>query len=151
MPRLFGSLLRSSNGRTGSNGPSGGNASRTPFGRSGRGGADSTARASLFKTGGSTLRESESTEGLRDGVEGMTRSRIDRDIEFGELESPGSPGYTVTVVAGWEPKSITELVGESGNRPGIKTTTVVTQKVTFAGEGSESGRRSGDKNSDDGR
>ena len=152
MPRLFGSLLRSSNGRTGSTGPTGGNASRTPFGRSGRGGgASSAAGASMFKAGTSTLRESESTEGLRDGVEGMSRSRRDGDIEFGELDSPGSPGYTVTVVAGWEPKSISELVGESTSNAGIKTTTVVTQKVTFAQEGSDGGRRSGDKSSDDGR
>ena len=102
------------------------------------------------------LRESESTEGLRD----MLRSRAENDIEFGELESPRlgrlhghAPGYSVTVVAGWdageEGGSSSELMGGAGGlrSPGIKTTTVtvVTEKVAFAGEDVAEGSRPAEK------
>jgi hypothetical protein len=102
----------------------------------------------MFK---SALRESDSTEGLRD--EALTpRSRMESDIEFGELESaahlplPGPRRYSVSVVAGWERASMSELGLAGMDRSGIKTTTVVTQKVTFANEGE---RTSGDRSSAD--
>lgn len=151
MPRIFGSLLRSNTGPSAGTGPASGRASRTPFGRSGTGaGGSSAARASMFKSG-STLRESESTEGLRPGFDGMLRSRAENDIEFGELDSPGhtthAPGYSVSVVAGssWEPKEVGDIVlGRKGSSAGIQTTTIVTQKVSFAGEGTQA-RRSADE------
>ncbi len=105
------------------------------------------------------LRESESTEGLRDGM--MSRSRAENDIEFGDLDSPRvgrlhghSPGYSVTVVAGWDANqeggrsSELRSGGQGGlTSPGIKTTTVtvVTQKVAFAGEGAAEGSRPAEK------
>jgi hypothetical protein len=65
------------------------------------------------------------------------------DIEFGELHHgpldanlPGAKRYSVSVVAGWEPG-----YGAEGNRAGIQTTTVVTQKVSFAEEGRTSGEK----------
>jgi hypothetical protein len=76
------------------------------------------------------------------------RSRMGDDIEFGELHHgpldanvPGTKRYSVSVVAGWEPGYGAEVMGGNGNRAGIQTTTVVTQKVSFA----EEGRRSGEK------
>ena len=103
------------------------------------------------------LRESESTEGLRD----VLRSRAETDIEFGDLESSPrlgrlhghAPGYSVTVVAGWDANqeggSSSELMGGSGGlrSPGIKTTTVtvVTEKVAFAGEEAAEGSRPAEK------
>lgn len=151
MPALFGSLLRSTGSGTG---PTGGRASRTPFGvagtgRTGRtGGGSSAARVSMFK---GTLRESDSTEGLRDDPI-TPRSRMDSDIEFGELESavhlpcPGPRRYSVSVVAGWERASMSEMGLAEVDRSGIKTTTVVTQKVSFA---KEDGRTSGERSSGD--
>ena len=121
MPRIFGSLLRSTGGyhghHAGGGDPTGGRgASRTLFGRSTtRGGKElsSAARGSLFtKGGGSMLRESESTEELREGM--MLRSRAENDIEFGDLNSP-------------------RLGQLHGHTPG-DSVTVVTQKVAFPGE-----------------
>jgi hypothetical protein len=102
----------------------------------------------MFK---SALRESDSTEGLRDEVV-TPRSRMESDIEFGQLEGaahlpcPGPRRYSVSVVAGWERASMNEMGLTEMDRPGIKTTTVVTQKVTFA---NEEERTSGDRSSGD--
>ncbi|KAL2162981.1 hypothetical protein VTH06DRAFT_6817 [Thermothelomyces fergusii] len=162
MPRIFGSLLRSA-GRTDPTGPTGGRASRTPFG-GGAGGAAGggsvlasirgTARggaAALSSSGGgagkgSTLRGSESTEGLRlsDEETVLPRSRLDDDVEFGELDkklhgpgySSGSRNkrYSVSVVGGWGAGTTPPAsAGRPGTRDvvelgGIKTTTVVTQQ-----------------------
>ncbi|KAK0710546.1 hypothetical protein B0T21DRAFT_78745 [Apiosordaria backusii] len=117
MPSIFGSLLRSSGAR----------ASRMPpyfgagAGTGGGGGESSARRGSMFKR---TLRESDSTQGLRDlaGQQPPTtttttttttpRSRMEYeyDLESGELDptahhvrgiSRGCPGaYSVSVVAG---------------------------------------------------
>jgi len=154
MPAIFDSLRRST-GRS-NTGPTGGRASRTPFGGAGAGttGRSTTARNSVFK---GTLRESESTEGLRpeELLYSAPRSRGDNtDIEFGELASPthalhgsGLPRrYSVSVVAGWQPAALEQVtVGENNDRgPGIKTTTVVTQKVSFTGgEGRTSEEKGG--------
>ena len=154
MPRLFGSLLRSGHGNSGGTGGQAGRASRTPFGRSTIGGGSSAARGSMFKGGlGSMLRESESTEGLRgrDDLGLIPRSRLEHDIEFGDLDvggagdGTGTRRYSVSVVAGGQPaRSVIEMpIGEPADKSGIKTTTVVTQKVTFAGD--ESTRTSGEK------
>jgi hypothetical protein len=152
MPRLFGSLLRSATGGTGG-GPTGGRASRTPFGGAGSGAG--TGRGGVGSSGlyqGSTLHESDSTEGLRldDEEAVLPRSRMENDIEFGELDKTGgvhSPGkrYSVSVVAGWEPASISQLGGGGRGleKNGIQTTTVVTQKVTFASMMEEEARKSG--------
>lgn len=153
MPRLFGSLLRSDHGHSGGTGGQAGHASRTPFGRSTIGGGSSAARGSMFKGGlGSMLRESESTEGLRgrDDLGLIPRSRLEHDIEFGDLdvgagEGTGTRRYSVSVVAGQPTRSVMEMpIGEAAvDKSGIKTTTVVTQKVTFAGD--ESTRTSEEK------
>ncbi|KAK3994350.1 hypothetical protein QBC44DRAFT_43697 [Cladorrhinum sp. PSN332] len=132
MPRIFGSLLHSG-GQSGT-GPTGGRASHTPFGAAGTGGGgeSSARRGSMFK---GTLRESDSTEGLRAEEFITPCSRMENDIEFGKLDTAGhvhSPGrrrYSVSVVAGWEPQG--EL-RRGGDKPGINTTTVVTQQVSFA-------------------
>jgi len=153
MPRIFGSLLRSA-GHSDGTGPSGRRASRTPFGVAtigGTGAESSAARNSLFK--GSTLRDTDSTEGLRlsDEELALPRSRLENDIEFGELDKDvmNNPGggkrYSVSVVAGWEPASVSQLAAGAGERNGIQTTTVVTQKVSFAGVDEEGGRGLGDK------
>jgi hypothetical protein len=105
----------------------------------------------------SALRESASTEGLRLD-DSPPRSRMEQDIEFGELDTgkgdgPGGGGprrYSVSVVAGWEPQSVNDLVGgaDSGRRgPGIQTTTVVSQQVSFSSppKGGLGGRSSDDK------
>ncbi|EAQ86279.1 hypothetical protein CHGG_07532 [Chaetomium globosum CBS 148.51] len=158
MPRIFGSLLRSAGHSVGTGGPkSGPRASRTPFGGAGSaaggtGAGSSAARASMFK--GSTLRDTDSTEELRLGDEeaALPRSALGNDIEFGELDkgiltqNPGGKRYSVSVVAGWEPSSFNEVSVSGGE--GIKTTTVVTQKVSFAGmleEEEEGARRLADK------
>lgn len=131
MPRIFGSLLRSE-GQSGAGGTSG-RASRTPFGASGTdgGGGLSARRGSMFK---GTLRESDSTEGLRPEEPFTPRSRMENDIEFGKLDVAASPPptathkYSVSVVAGWQSQSVGEL-NRTGDKLGIKTTTVVTQQV----------------------
>ncbi|KAK4202872.1 hypothetical protein QBC40DRAFT_319530 [Triangularia verruculosa] len=130
MPHIFGSSHRSGPGT----GPTGGRASRTPFGAAGTGGGGSSARrGSMFK---GTLRESDSTEGLRFDESITPRSRIENDVEFGKLDpaghvhGPGPRRYSVSVVAGWEMQNIREP-GRSGDKSGIKTTTIVTQKVSF--------------------
>ncbi|KAK3903666.1 hypothetical protein C8A05DRAFT_32607 [Staphylotrichum tortipilum] len=152
MPRIFGSLLRSGHGHSGGGtGPSGGHASRTPFGRSTIRGGSSAARGSIFKGGlGSMLRESESTEGLRGRDDLLPRSRLEQDIEFGDLEGgvggdrTGTRRYSVSVVAGQPTRSVIEMpLGEAVDKSGIKTTTVVMQKVTFTGE--DASRTSGEK------
>ncbi|KAK4152013.1 hypothetical protein C8A00DRAFT_16638 [Chaetomidium leptoderma] len=152
----------------------GGGGGGSTSGGGGGGGGSSAARGSmLLKSvsvsgggGSSTLRGSESTEGLRpDGFEPLTttpppRSRMENDLECGELDGSAlalsaNPAaarrYSVSVVAGWDPhNSNNELGGARGvDRAGIKTTTVVTQKVTFAEveeeEGGINSRRSAEK------
>jgi hypothetical protein len=91
----------------------------------------------MFK--GTTLRDTDSTEELRLGDEeaALPRSALGHDIEFGDLDkgvltqNPGGKRYSVSVVAGWEPSSFNEVSVAGGE--GIKTTTVVTQQVSFAG------------------
>ncbi|KAL2138503.1 hypothetical protein VTI28DRAFT_6653 [Corynascus sepedonium] len=153
MPRIFGSLLRSA-GHTDPTGPIGGRASRTPFRGTGSGlatigGGGGTSiggrPGSMLK--GSTLRESESTEGLRlsDEESVLPRSRLDGDIEFGELDkrlnNPVNKRYSVSVVAGWEPSSLLRPPTNSGEQNGIQATTVVTQKVTLAETEEEDGKK----------
>ncbi|KAL2152209.1 hypothetical protein VTH82DRAFT_5393 [Thermothelomyces myriococcoides] len=187
MPSIFGSLLRSG-GHTDPTGPTSGRASRTPFGgkSGGRGSVFASVRGgttgavagsvSLSSSGrpgslmkSSTLRGSESTEGLRQSDEEETvlpspRSRLDHnDVEFGGeldkklLHGGGLPGgvstrrYSVSVVGGWgaaaapAPGSDGHRRGASGDDVelgGIKTTTVVTQQVTLAAPpGEEEWRR----------
>lgn len=125
---------------------------------SGKGCCGATTTTTTATT--ATLRESDSTEGLR--VADTPRSRgADHDIEFGELqlEPGGGTGrqrrYSVSVVAGgggWESDSWFHPDGAVGEaKSGIKTTTVVTQKVTFAGieeeesDGSITGPKQTDK------
>lgn len=134
MPRLFGSL-RSSNRQSGAE--SGGQRSRTRL--------EDVTNGSRFKRR-STLRESDSTEGLRHGVLELPRSRAEPDLEFGEMmASGGHPpsrdrGYSVTVVGGWE----AERNAGFERNAGTKTTTVqvVSQKVSFAGIEEEKERSS---------
>ncbi|SPQ21470.1 f96ef50d-3568-4987-8f24-0b6da4e50c8a [Thermothielavioides terrestris] len=129
--RIFASLLRS-NMRS-STGPTGGRPSRATFGNARSG---SNAEPSTFK---SRLRPSDSTERLRPEDSRSPRGRLDHhDIEFGELDGAGSGAaagprrYSVSVVAGCMPESgSVPEVGAEG--PGIKTTTVVSQKVSFHG------------------
>lgn len=142
MPRLFGSLLRST-GHSGAGGHTPGRGRSLPLsgGQNGGGGT----LGSKFKRV-STLRESDSTEGLR-GSAGpellpSTMGRLDSDIEFGDLESGvrNHGDYSVSVVGGWVPERSSALPGlMPGSGEGIKTTTVVTQKVSFAGEEEEEG------------
>ncbi|KAL2257241.1 hypothetical protein VTK26DRAFT_452 [Humicola hyalothermophila] len=122
MPRLFGSLLRSA-GQSNAPGPGG-------FPRSGPATGPVATHGSRFKRI-STLRESDSTEGLRPPVLAPP-SRLENDFEFGELENPAraNPKYSVSVVGGWGADRNSALPDKSG----IKTTTVVTQKVTLAGQ-----------------
>ncbi|KAL2191501.1 hypothetical protein L209DRAFT_768945 [Thermothelomyces heterothallicus CBS 203.75] len=168
MPHIFGSLLRSA-GHTDPTGPTGGRASRTPFGGAGSvlatirgtaggggGGAAAAATAASSSSGGpnsllksNTLRGSESTEGLRlsDEETVLPRSRLDNDIEFGvldkKLHGPGSKRYSVSVVGGgWGPPASNGQPGASDvELSGIKTTTVVTQQVTLAAPEEEEGKR----------
>ncbi|KAL2020590.1 hypothetical protein VTK56DRAFT_8178 [Thermocarpiscus australiensis] len=122
MPRLFDSLRSkgpSANG-PGTNDPR----SRRSHGPGKRGSA--YANGSLFA--GRTLKESDSTEGLR--LDEPPRSRLENDIEFGELDVPGRAkanggGYEVTVVGGWDGHRDSGV----GETTGIKATTVVTQDV----------------------
>lgn len=134
MPRIFGSLLRSHTGQSG-RGVTSGRPSRNTYGQADGG---SRSHPSAFK---SALRESESTEGLRPEdlrATSAPRSRMEQDIEFGELESSarqpagGPRRYSVSVVAGWEPQAGSDLALGGVGRPGIKTTTIVTQRVSFA-------------------
>ncbi|KAK4159614.1 hypothetical protein QBC43DRAFT_272187 [Cladorrhinum sp. PSN259] len=137
MPRVFGTLLNTGS-RSGAGPTSGRRVSYAPFGDAGvdAGGGLPARRPSMFK---GTLRESESTEGLR-------------DVECGKFDAaelvhiPVQKRYSVSVVAGWEPQSVGEL-NPAGDEPGIKTMTVVTQEVSFAAmeemERGEGGARKG--------
>ncbi|KAK4122086.1 hypothetical protein N657DRAFT_681907 [Parathielavia appendiculata] len=156
MPRIFGSLLRSNSGGYGNGptGPTAGGGSRTPFSGHGTGtgavaGGGGAGGGGVFtkvgSSGTTTLRASDSTEGLRPGDEEIAlppRSRMGDDIEFGELPHgpldaniPVAKRYSVSVVGGWEPAAYLDEAVGGGNPVGIKTTTVVTQKVSFAEEG----------------
>jgi hypothetical protein len=153
MPRIFGSLLRSAghdySGGTEGYGPNtgGGRYASRSRGPPTIGGTGAVGSSSGFNKG-STLRESESTEGLRASDEEAVlppRSRTgdNSDIEFGVLDNrSGSVGkaggkrYSVSVVAGggWDDPE----AGRDGNSKNVmngiqKTTTVVMQKVTLAG------------------
>ncbi|GAB1314624.1 hypothetical protein MFIFM68171_04834 [Madurella fahalii] len=152
MPRIFGSLLRS-NGQSGNSPGTGGRHSRTPF--TGPGAGSCAARASTYGAGGGggghpatkSVRESDSTEGLR--LPTTPGSREDADIEFGELDGASRchtrGRYSVSVVAaGWETEKQPPEAGQGG-KPGIQTTTVVTQKVSFAGIDEETDGRTIDK------
>lgn len=138
MPQLFGSLVRST-GHSGPGAGTGGRLSRAPYRVS------SAAQASMFK--GSALRESVSTEGLH--ILPGTLDRAEADIEFGDLDATGRNGprrYSVSVVAGLDPEERDD--SHYGSRRAIKTiktTTVVTQKVSFSGVDEEGNRTATEK------
>ncbi|KAL2136238.1 hypothetical protein VTI74DRAFT_4868 [Chaetomium olivicolor] len=148
MPRLFGSLLSSGNRQSSATpGTGAGQGGRTLLGASAGRSNGGIAGGSLWnntKSATRTLRESDSTEGLHPEIPQTPRGGSAGDFEFKELEGVvTSPGYSVNIMAGWEPKGMNEVIGAGvGGGTGMKTV-VVTQKVTFAGE--DGGRSSGDR------
>ncbi|KXX73360.1 hypothetical protein MMYC01_209508 [Madurella mycetomatis] len=146
MPRIFGSILNST-GQSGNMPGTGGRNSHTPF--TGQDASSHAARVSTYRGGNPTLksvRESDSTEGLRFPT--APASREDPDVEFGELES-ASRGhtrgrYSVSVVAAGGETEKQPQAGHGG-KAGIQTMTVVTQRVSFAGIDEENYGRTFDK------